>query len=95
MTKREEGLLLVSEWRESGLSKKEFCASKSIGVHRLSYWLSRESELGALNLGFFKLPRQQTAPRGELRVHYPNGVKIECAVDLALVRRIRPTNYIV
>ena len=57
MTKREEGLLLVSEWRESGLSKKEFCASKSIGVHRLSYWLSRESELGALNLGFFKLPR--------------------------------------
>jgi transposase-like protein len=35
---RQEGLALVAEWRQSGLSQSAFCRERGLGPHRLRYW---------------------------------------------------------
>lgn len=40
-----EGIALVREWRESGLSMSEFCRVRGVLIHRLRYWKRRTGGL--------------------------------------------------
>jgi hypothetical protein len=88
MDKREEMLLLMEEFGKSGLSQKEFSASKGIPFHRFNYWyrkLKKENEEPA---GFVPLDtlKPDVFPVGQFELEYPNGVRLKIpACDLSLL----------
>lgn len=93
MDKREEMILLIEEFKVSGLSQKEFSASKGMGFHKFNYWyrkLKTEKE-NAYPSGFIRLDttKADSAVFGELELEYPNGVKLKISSgDLSLVSHL-------
>ena len=93
MDKREEMVLLMKEFENSGQSQKDFSASKGIRFHKFNYWFRKlkkemESEIPS------SFVRIETAKpdkiSGEvIELEYPNGVKVKLnTVDLSLVSRL-------
>jgi len=37
-TSRSEGLAMISSWKSSGKTSREFCEEQNISYHRLQYW---------------------------------------------------------
>ncbi len=35
---------LINQWRQSGLTKKEFCKREKITTHSLGYWITRTNK---------------------------------------------------
>lgn len=88
---KEEMLLLMKEFENSGLSQKEFSGSKNIGFHKFNYWyrkLKREQEELS---GFVRVDTGKTTSHGgsQLELIYPNGVKlkVDCG-DLPLLSQL-------
>lgn len=88
MSKVWEGALLLEEWRSSGLTQQAFCDLHGIGLHRLSYQIRKEKSFSLDVGGFRRIEKNRTEVFGELRVVYPNGVKIECGVNLSVLREL-------
>jgi hypothetical protein len=44
LSKAEQMSALINLWRESGLTKKSFCASQNINLHTLTYWIDKERQ---------------------------------------------------
>ena len=75
MDRKEKMFELVNHWRESGLSRKAFCAQIGITLSKFSYWVTK-SKREATSGGF--IPLADTADKGEvIALIYPNGVKVE------------------
>ena len=61
---------LISSWRNSGVSKKAFCASSNINIHTFTYWLAKER--GASHgSGFLELG--VVCDSDPLELHFPQG----------------------
>lgn len=81
--KRSHILSLVEKWRGSGQTQQEFCSFHGIKIHTLSYWIGVIKE-DKSSSGFIEaLPTNNTIQK--IEVIYPNGVKINARVDMALV----------
>src|SRR5690625_4232199 len=77
MTKTQRMFTLVEQWKQSGITRKEFCRQADIKVGTFAYWIAK-----------YKRGEQQPTPGGFVRVEasaqpacrveitYPNGVKI-------------------
>ena len=91
MTERRDYMFtLVGQWRESGLTRKEFCLQHGITMGKFSYWISRwkEDQSGGDNV-FIPMGTPGTAGHSVLSVIYPNGVRLEVpSADLGLLSRL-------
>jgi hypothetical protein len=74
---------LVGLWRESGGSKKAFCASHGINVHTFNYWIAKiESEREGVDapIGFVPLH----APESGLSICFPSGATLRLGSQLSV-----------
>ncbi|WGQ14512.1 IS66 family insertion sequence element accessory protein TnpA [Sphingobacterium faecium] len=84
--KRSQMLSLVEKWRGSGQPQQEFCSFHGIKLHTLSYWIGVSKEEKSPS-GFIEvLPKNNAIQK--IEVIYPNGVKVNAGVDLALVSKL-------
>ena len=94
--RREEAVLAISLWRESGLSQGEFCRRESIARSTFQHWRRRYDESyeykgkkksSASKSSFIPV---QTVPvcsspisDSALEVIYTNGVRIKCPYSIS------------
>lgn len=85
-SKRAQMLSLVEQWRNSGQSQKEFCQFQGIKLSTLAHWI-RISKEARVSSGFVEVFPTGKAIQ-KIEVIYPNGVKVNASVDLALVSKL-------
>lgn len=88
--RRDYMFTLVRQWRESGLTRHEFCLQHGITLAKFGYWIARwkENESGA-DTGFIPLGKAMAGNPSVISVVYPNGVRLEVpSVDLGLLSRL-------
>ena len=81
---------LVRQWRESGLTRNEFCMQHGITLGKFGYWISRwkEDQPGG-DAGFIPMGPPRASGHPVLSVVYPNGVRLEVpSADLGLLSRL-------
>ncbi|QDH80442.1 IS66 family insertion sequence element accessory protein TnpB [Echinicola soli] len=93
MDKREEMLLLMEEFENSGQTQKEFSATMGIGFPKFNYWYRKlKKEKGSGGTADFvrvDTSKPETAGRATLELEYPNGVKLKLSSgDLSLVSHL-------
>ncbi|MBK1442701.1 IS66 family insertion sequence element accessory protein TnpB [Parapedobacter sp. ISTM3] len=88
--RRDYMFALVRQWRESGLTRKEFCLQHGITLSKFGYWISRwKEDQSAVNSGFIPMGSPGIAGHSVLSVIYPNGVRLEVpSADLGLLSRL-------
>lgn len=79
-------LALVSQWRNSGQTQKDFSSVHGIKVCTLGYWI-RRSEDQDKQVGFKEILPQRPQSQ-QVEIIYPNGVKVVSDADLSLVSRL-------
>lgn len=88
--RREYMFTLVGQWRESGLTRAEFCLQHGLTLGKFSYWIARwkENESG-VNDGFIPMGTAMAGNPSVISVVYPNGVRLEVpSSDLSLLSRL-------
>jgi len=71
--KRKEMSMLVEEWRESGMTQKDFSREHNIKLSRLRYWIRKNrEEMSPEGFLSFSLPGENT-----IRLLYPNGIELQ------------------
>lgn len=81
---------LVRQWRDSGLTRKEFCTQHGITLAKFGYWIARwkENESGVHD-GFIPMGSAMAGNPSAISVVYPNGVRVEVpSADLGLLSRL-------
>lgn len=79
-------LSMISDWHQSGMSKKRYCEEKGINEATFYYWFSRSKEKQADSGSFISIDK--ISNKHEVEVIYPNGVRIKVEHDLALVSQL-------
>jgi len=71
--RRDYMFTLVRQWRESGLTRHEFCQQHGVSLSRFGYWISRLKEAQSAGEGSF-IPVGILRPSGHtvLSVIYPS-----------------------
>ena len=84
-----EGARLVSEFKQSGMGRKEFCAARGLNVHTLDAWRKRVAQSGCreeiVPVEIVEqstgrrdsIPAVNAAPNGQFRVVLSDGLRIE------------------
>jgi hypothetical protein len=91
MDKREEMLLLMEEFGNSGLSQKEFSTAKGMPFHRFNYWYRKLKKENGEPAGFVRVDTRKpdVFPVGQFELEYPNGVRLKIpACDLSLLSHL-------
>ena len=73
--KREGMLSMLSDWRSSGKSKKQYCAENRVSPTTFYYWFSRSKALVEVSGGFVeisKIERQSTSIRAMVLIPFPS-----------------------
>ncbi|MGJ1242399.1 IS66 family insertion sequence element accessory protein TnpA [Sphingobacterium siyangense] len=84
--KRDRMLSMITDWHQSGKSKKACCAENGIKEATFYYWFSRIKETDTAGCSFITIDK---APRnGDVEIIYPNGVRIKAENDLALLSQL-------
>lgn len=81
---------LVRQWRDSGLTRKEFCTQHGITIAKFGYWIARwkEDQSGG-DSGFISMGSSMTGNVPAISVVYPNGIRVEVpSADLGLLSRL-------
>lgn len=84
--KRVQILAMITDWQQSGLSKKRYCAENGINEATFYYWFSRSKENDISSGGFIAMDK--TGRKGDVEVIYPNGVRIKVDTDLGLLSQL-------
>ena len=72
---REEKEQLLSEWKSSGKTRKEFCLDRGINYGTFATW---PRECNGLSASAFKELKLSTPGAGIFaQIHFPSGVRIE------------------
>ena len=85
--RRDYMFTLVRQWRESGLTRKEFCLQHGITLSKFGYWIARwKADQSVEGTGFIPMVSSGSGPMAMLSVVYPNGVRLEVpSADLGLL----------
>ncbi len=88
--RRDYMFTLVRQWRESGLTRNEFCQQHGVTLSKFGYWISRWKEAQFSGEGVFvAMGSSGSTSHGVLSVIYPNGVRLEVpSADLGLLSRL-------
>ncbi|MFB2121700.1 IS66 family insertion sequence element accessory protein TnpB [Parapedobacter sp. 2B3] len=86
--RRDYMFTLVGQWRESGLTRKEFCLQHGITLSKFGYWIARwKADQSVGDTDF--IPMVPSGSGTVLSVVYPNGVRLEVpSADLGLLSRL-------
>lgn len=79
-------LLMVSEWKASGKSKKQYCEENGLNYAKFQYWINRSKD-ESVSLGSF-IPLEEPSQRPQVEIIYPNGVCVKVEADLGLVSQL-------
>lgn len=71
--KRSLMFTMVEQWRQSGLSQKEFAKVHNIRCGRFQYWIRKHGHNEAQGSGFIELNRLTGSG---ISIRYPNGVEL-------------------
>ncbi len=88
--RRDYMFTLVRQWRESGLTRNEFCLQHGISLSKFGYWIARwKADQSSGDGGFIPMGSSRHTSHGVLSVVYRNGVRLEvpCS-DLGLLSRL-------
>ena len=102
MRSQAEGSRLVSEFKQSGMGRKEFCAARGLNVHTLDAWRKRVEQSGCgdevvpVEIVDQSVGRRESmravspARNGHFRVVLSEGLRIEvdAGFDAAELRRL-------
>src|SRR5690606_37529068 len=88
--RRDYMFTLVRQWRESGLTQKEFCLQHGITLSKFSYWISRWKEAQPSGEGrVIPMGSPGSTAHGVLSVVFANGVRLEVpSADMGLSARL-------
>ena len=69
---------LVTEWRESGLTKVEFCKQRTISLNSINAWIKKINREKKTTSNFIKvhMPVLPAVTTHYCELHYPTGVKL-------------------
>lgn len=79
-------LSMITDWQQSGKSKKAYCAEKGINEAKFYYWISRVKDNDTSQGGFITIDK--SIRKGDVEVIYPNGVRIMVENDLGLLSQL-------
>ncbi|MBL1411574.1 IS66 family insertion sequence element accessory protein TnpB [Sphingobacterium sp. C459-1T] len=79
-------LSMISEWQQSGKSKKAYCSEKGIKEATFYYWFSLSKETEFRRDSFIRIDK--TPRKSDVEIIYPNGVRIKTENDLALLSQL-------
>jgi hypothetical protein len=73
----------IEKCQHEGISPKLFCQKNELSYHAFYYWLKkyRSEQIGNMaETGFLPVKLEETpeAAQGQLIVHYPNGIRVNC-----------------
>ena len=71
---------LITAWRSSGVSKKDFCLSSNLNLHTFNYWLDKE-RVTAVSGGFIELGG--VCDSYPLDLHFPQGAFVRLTGSLS------------
>jgi len=72
-TERSQAMLAhVAAWKNSGLSRKNYCAEHGLSPHTMAYWCAKAKRRAAPG-GFSPV---EVMGSGGVEVCYPNGVRL-------------------
>jgi hypothetical protein len=71
---QEEMKAVISEWQNSGQSKKEFCRDRKIVYQTFHYWFKRLS--GARSSGFSEVKIPVSNQIGSFELIFPSGARM-------------------
>ena len=77
---------MVSDWRASGKSKKQYCREMGMAYSKFRYWCALSKGDTVVPRGF--VPLDAPPGRGPVEVVYPNGVRLRVDSDLGLLSRL-------
>lgn len=80
-------LSMLSDWRVSGKSKKQYCAENGVSPSTFYYWFSRSKDSMEVSGDFVEISKieRQSA---EVEITYPNGVRLKVGADLSLLSQL-------
>lgn len=85
---------IIDLWKESGLTQTQYCKQEKVSYYIFKYWLQkyRNEHIGAKQIQPAQfLPVQvpssdelskDPVSKDDITIHYPNGVKINCPVNI-------------
>jgi hypothetical protein len=86
---KQEMFSLIKKWKESGTNQKDFCDRHDITLHAFYYWLRKYKQANQYSENRF-MPVEIVPPgndaRGEIQIHYPNGVLITLDKSVSISR---------
>jgi hypothetical protein len=72
----EQGAELLAAWRESGLSRRQFCIQNDIPYSKFTYWVRRSETVTRSGFDLVQVGRAEFAEQQPLQILFPSGVKI-------------------
>ena len=90
---KREMFSLIKEWQTGEISQKDFCDRHDLSIHTFYYWLRKYKQAhSSSNNGFLPVEIGPSVrdTRGEIQIHYPNGVLItlDKAVSVSRIRAL-------
>jgi hypothetical protein len=69
----------ISQWKESGLSQKQYCLENKISSSNFFYWYKKYRKQNNPVTGFIPVHVHQRSekPSDVLEIIYPNGVRVQ------------------
>src|SRR5690625_5770304 len=95
MTKTQRMFTLVEQWKQSGITRKEFCRQADIKVGTFAYWVAKyKKDNQQSDPGGFVRVEASAQPASRVEITYPNGRSEEHTSELQsrghLVCRLLP-----
>jgi hypothetical protein len=78
---RPQMMAMISDWKDSGLKQKEYCASKNIAYHVFHYWYGVYRANNNNTNTFIPVKIKTEHSEQQVTIIGPSGVKVELALN--------------
>lgn len=90
---RQEMFFLIKQWQTSGINQRDFCKQHDLSIHAFHYWLRKYKQSNTTSKDGFlpvEIGPPVNDPRGDIQIHYPNGVLItlDKAVSISRIKAL-------
>jgi len=77
-TRKESMYMLIGEWKNSAISKKQFCEQAQVGIHTFNYWLKKFNNKNDNSIpGFTEFKIMDRNNCSSIRLNFPSGIVAE------------------
>lgn len=76
MDKQQQMEVLIEQYKQSGISIKEFCKQKQVSYHTFQYWRYRKKREEQSQAAFTPILANTPHFSGRVVISYPNGVSV-------------------